>query len=301
MSIKTLKNEFLKYLERDLRRSAKTLEAYDLYLSRFVSWLEKERVSSLAKVNEAMVKRYKGWLKGLRLENGKKLGAKTINYHLIALRMLFVFARRKNKKILSPSLIELGDQSALELVFLTNRELVKLLDAPMASVEFLSEKVLIQLRDKAVLEFLFATGVKINDVVGFKKSDLKYFKLGQQAQYWIKKYLDNRADKLPFLFVSYDRARNVRNQQAPSVAALTPRSLQRIVKKYSVAAGLDKKVTPQVLRNTFGRRLLDAGATVKEMQKAMGFASELAAKIYVDSLKRADGLSLRACPPLWRA
>jgi site-specific recombinase XerD len=289
MPVNDFLKKFLDYLRGDLRRSPKTLEAYDLYLTRFFEWLKREKIVALEKIDGQTIGRYKKWLKLFKSESGKRLSAKTFNYHLIALRMLFVFLRRKNSKLLAPELITLGAQERSSVAFLNDRELVKLLDAPMSEMEVLPEKVSIQLRDKAILEFLFATGAKMADTIKLKRIDLKKFRIGQQAQYWLKKYLSSRGDKLPYLFVSYDRASAARNKSELSVAALTPRSLQRIVRRHAMAAGLDKKVTPQVLRNTFARRLLADGATIKEIKKGMDFSSDLAAKLYIDSLKRERG------------
>ncbi|MFH0814924.1 MAG: tyrosine-type recombinase/integrase [Candidatus Falkowbacteria bacterium] len=284
------KINFLKYLEHNLSRSQKTLETYDLCLTRFFNWLAKEKISSLTKINEQTIKKYKAWLKKITFGNNKKFSAKTCNHHLIALRMLFVYLRRRDKKVFAPEQIKLDNQPKTKLNFLTNRELIKLLDAPINRTSDKDNNQPARLRDKAVLEFLFATGLKISEIVGLKKTNLKNFKLGQQAQFWLKKYLEQRNDKSLFLFISYDRASNARTKAEPATAALTPRSLQRIVQKYSKLAGLTKKVTPQIIRNTFGLRLLNNGATIKELRAAMNFKSDLAARSYIEALKKAKNL-----------
>lgn len=289
MELKNAKTNFLKYLEQSLNRSPKTLETYDLCLTRFFDWLKKEKISSLTKINEQTIRKYKTWLKKTTFGNKKKFSAKTCNHHLIALRMLFVYLRRSDKQVFAPEQIELGIQPKTKLSFLTNRELIKLLDAPINRASAKDNNQPAKLRDKALLEFLFATGLKISEIINLKKTSLKQFKVGQQTQFWLKKYLDQRNDKSPYLFVSYDRASNARakNQTA---AALTPRSSQRIVQKYSKLASITTKVTPQVIRNTFGLKLLNNGATIKELRAAMNFKSDLAARSYIEALKKSKNL-----------
>lgn len=290
MDTKNAKTNFLKYLEHNLNRSQKTLETYDLCLTRFFDWLKKEKISSLTKINKATITKYKAWLRKKTFGNNKKFSAKTCNHHLIALRMLFVYLRRSDKKVFAPEQIELDNQPTTAINFLTNRELIKLLDAPINRTSAGDNNQPARLRDKAFLELLFATGLKISEIVKLKKTNLKNFKLGQQAQFWLKKYLEQRNDNLPHLFISYDHASNARTKAESTAATLTPRSLQRIVRKCSRLAGLTKKVTPQIIRNTFGLRLLNNGATTKETRAAMNFKSDLAARLYVEALKKAKNL-----------
>ncbi|MBI5254703.1 tyrosine-type recombinase/integrase [Candidatus Falkowbacteria bacterium] len=286
MEFKKEKTAFLKYLEHNLSRSQKTLETYDLYLTRFFNWLAKNKISSLTKINKQTIQKYKAWLRTITFGNNKKFSAKTFNYHLIALRMLFVYLRRSDKKVFAPEQIELINQPKARPIFLTNKELANLLEVSINKTANSINKQPIQLRDKALLEFLFATGLKISEIIKLKKADLKHFKLGQQANFWLNKYLEKRTDKSPFLFISYDRASSSRTKAQPTAAALTPRSLQRIVHKCSMLAGLMKKVTPQIIRNTFGLRLLKNGATIKEVRAAMNFESDLAARSYIEALKK---------------
>ena len=149
------------------------------------------------------------------------------------------------------------------------------------------------LRDKAILETLFSTGLRVSELASLKREQVRADKeeltvrgkgskpravfLSNQARYWIKKYLDARDDVSPFLFVSHDRASGKRDS---ILEGLTPRSVERLVIKWAKAAGITKEITPHTLRHSFATDLLANGADLRSVQELLGHSSVTTTQIY---------------------
>jgi site-specific recombinase XerD len=160
-------------------------------------------------------------------------------------------------------------------------------------------------RDKTILEMLFSTGLRVSELVGLKRDNVNIQKdeftvtgkgrksrvvfLSEQAKYWLKKYLDSRADMNQYLLVSHDKAH--RNKKAikkegkkvsmdTDESPLTTRSVERIVQKYAKAAGITKTVTPHTLRHSYATDLLQNGADIRSVQTMLGHSSITTTQIY---------------------
>jgi site-specific recombinase XerD len=147
------------------------------------------------------------------------------------------------------------------------------------------------MRDKAILETLFSTGLRVSELAGLTKDQvnlkneeftvrgkggkLRVVFLSNQARYWLKLYLAKRSSMDPHLFVSHDRAGKSREE-----GGLTPRSIQRLVERYAKAAGITKPITPHTLRHTFATDLLRNGADIRSVQSLLGHASITTTQIY---------------------
>ncbi|MBI2636584.1 MAG: tyrosine-type recombinase/integrase, partial [Parcubacteria group bacterium] len=168
----------------------------------------------------------------------------------------------------------------------------RLLAAPLLS----NAPEVIKLRDKAILETLFSTGLRVSEltkltreVVNVSKDEftvrgkggkLRIVFLSDSAKDAIRRYLDKRTDVLGGLFVSHDRARNAESRKDAAAASLTSRSVQRIVEKHAAAAGITKEITPHTLRHSFATDLLASGADIRAVQAMLGHESITTTQIY---------------------
>jgi site-specific recombinase XerD len=281
MNIATFKKEFLEYVEIERGRSIKTIENYDRYLNRFFTF---GKVSDPKDITEDMVRRYRLWLNREKDARGNFLKKKTQNYYLIALRSFLKYLTKRGVKSLSPDAIELAKVEERHLDLVTLAELERLLAAPKLD----STK---GLRDKAMLELLFSTGLRVSELCSLEKDDLDFSRddfsirgkggkirvvfISTDARDALKKYLTKRADMSPALFVSISKQGDI-----DASSPLTSRSVERIVKHYALAAGIGKKVTPHVIRHSFATDLLQNGADLRAVQMMLGHANISTTQIY---------------------
>jgi len=295
-AIEKLKQEFLEYLEVEKNRSAKTVRNYDFYLRRFI---EQSGVKGPKDITLPKVKQFRVWLN--RLENPKDvdgLSKKTQNYHVIALRSFLKYLSKMDVVSMAAEKIELAKEPDRQVEFLEEEELERLLEAPLVMSDGITETrtpSIIQLRDKALLELLFSTGLRVSeaatlttDMINLKKdeftvrgkgSKLRVVFLSDVAKEWIKKYLDARDMATLYLFVSHDRAKGKGKRQTED-KPLSSRSVERLVHKYAKAAGIMKKVTPHTMRHTYATDLLQNGADIRSVQSMLGHSSITTTQIY---------------------
>jgi site-specific recombinase XerD len=288
--ISLLITDFLEYLEIEKGRTEATLRNYDFYLKRFSHWAKDPTPSSLT---TEKIRQYRLWLN--RYEDpktGQQLNPKTQNYHLIALRSFLKFLARRDIESIAPEKIELAKQETREVDVLDQDDVERLLSSPLTTP---SDR-LVQLRDKAILETLFSTGLRVGELtkltrelVNLKKDEftirgkggkLRIIFLSNRAKDSIKNYLDKRVDVEPVLFVSHDRAQKSESRKDKKTSGLTPRSIQRIVEKHAKAAGITKEITPHTLRHSFATDLLSNGADIRAVQTMLGHESITTTQIY---------------------
>ena len=260
--LERLKREFLEYTEIEKGRSLKTVENYDRYLSRFLEFSKAKKSSD---INDNIVREYRLWL------NRKELKKKTQNYYLIALRAFLKYLAKRGIKTLSPEVIELAKVGERSIDLITPEELTRLLDAPDTSTTP-------GLRDKAILETLFSTGLRVSELCSLprdldlasdefsvrgKGEKVRVVFLSEEAKTAIKKYLSKRKD------IDDDK-----------MFPMTSRSIQRIIKHYAIKAGISKKVTPHVVRHMFATDLLSNGADLRSVQMLLGHANIATTQIY---------------------
>lgn len=248
MNIDSLIKDFLEYLEVEKNRSAKTVENYNHYLRRFVDWAG---IKSPSQITADLVRKYRIYLNRFQDSQGKELKKVTQNYHVIALRGFLKYLAKRDIKTLTAEKVELGKTPSREVEFLEGDELERLLDAP-------SGDKLADLRDKAILELLFSTGLRVSELTSLnrdtvdiergefsvrgKGDKIRVVFLSDSAKDALKEYLEKRQDIDKALFVRMAK-------KSEDNLRLTPRSVQRIIKKYAVKAGLTKRVTPHTLRH----------------------------------------------------
>jgi len=290
MDTKKLITDFLEYLEIEKGRSQATLRNYDFYLKRFVEWSKNTPPS---KIDSNMIHRYRVWLNRYSdPKTNQQLNAKTQNYHLIALRSFLKYLALNDIQSISPEKISLAQQKQREVDFLEGDDLERLLCAPLNS----NSEEIVKLRDKAIIETLFSTGLRVSELAGLKRenvnlkkdeftvrgkgSKLRLVFLSDAAKQAIKNYIDKRKDMDEFLFVSHDKALKSKKRKQRDSNGLTPRSIQRIIEKRSREAGITKEITPHTLRHSFATDLLSNGADIRAVQAMLGHESITTTQIY---------------------
>lgn len=268
--------DFLEYLEIERGRSRKTISNYNHYIKRF---LEFASIKYPADITENKVKDYRLWLNRVTSKNNNQLSRKTQNYHLIALRVFLKYLGKRDIKTLLPEKIELAKLPQREIDFPHTEELERLLASPKG--KSLQEK-----RDRAILEMLFSTGLRVSELASLNKQSinlerdefsirgkggkLRIVFLSKNAKMTLKEYLDLRKDIDEALFVG--------TQKVPG--RLTERQIQRLIRKYAIKAGISKKITPHSLRHAFATDLLMNGADIRSVQALLGHASITTTQIY---------------------
>ena len=286
------KQEFLEYLEIERGRAIKTVENYDRYLVRF---FEQAKVKNPKDITETKVREFRLWLNRQPVRengSGETLKRRTQNYYLIALRAFLKFLRKRGITSLSPERIELAKVPQRDLDLITRAELNRLLEAPMKAYKSTEseEAKLRALRDNAMLQLLFSTGLRVSELTSLN-SDIDLSKdemsvrgkgdkvrvvfFSSEAKKAVQRYLDERKDLDEALFVNMGRNATDKNE-----LRLTPRSVERIVKHYATRAGITKKVTPHGLRHSFATDLLQNGADIRSVQALLGHANIATTQVY---------------------
>ena len=290
MTINSLIIDFLEYLEVDKGHSVLTVKNYDHYLRRFAGFAKASRVETPEKIDQNLVHKYRLYLHRLPDSSGKEIIAKsTVNYHLIALRVFLKYLNSRGIETLPPDRIELAKTGERQISFLDDQELESILKQP-------NLKTIQGRRDKAILDLFFSTGLRVSELCNLKKDDINLEKtefsvagkggkvrvvfLDQEARESIKSYLASRHDKNPYLFIAYGHINKpVTNTQSPDTS-MTPRSVQRMIRKYARAAGVTKHVSCHTFRHSFATDLLMSGADLRSVQQLLGHASVTTTQIY---------------------
>ncbi len=284
MNLHDLKKEFLEHLEIEKNRSKKTLENYNHYLTRF---LTVTKITQPSQITDDVVRRFRLQLNRQEESGSKYLKKVTQNYHIIALRAFLKYLAKRDIKTLPAEKIELGKQEEREVSFLEPEELKKLVASP-------SGNSLAELRDRAILETLFSTGLRVSELCALNTDDIDLSRgefsvrgkgrkvrvvfLSDTAKASIRTYIDKRSDVDEALFIRIPKNENFGKQDN---LRLTPRTIQRIIKKYSIVAGIiGKKITPHIMRHSFATDLLRNGADIRSVQALLGHASVTTTQIY---------------------
>src|SRR3989344_3943951 len=286
--LEQLKRQFLEYVEIEKGRALKTVENYDHYLSVF---LEQTKAKKPTDITDNAVREFRLWLNrqvtGKNIKNGDTMSKKTQNYYLIAIRAFLKYLARQEVKSMPSERIELAKTSEHSLDLITNDELQRLLKVP-------DENTLTGLRDKAILEFLFSTGLRVSELCSLtrdidlttdelsirgKGGKVRVVFISDYAKKILKEYLSKRKDMDDALFVQLSQNGKVTKERKGSLA-LTKRSIERIVKQCAVKAGISKKVTPHTMRHLFATDLLSNGADLRSVQALLGHANIGTTQIY---------------------
>jgi len=295
-SLDLLITEFLEYLEIEKGCSFLTTRVYRHYLDRFHNWLSENSptTSRVKDIDLELIRRYRLYLAHLRTRNGLLLKRVSQSYHIIALRAFLRYLLvKRDIPTLSPDKIELPKQNSRSVSFLDSEQIKRLLSSPQISNE-------IGLRDKAILETFFSTGLRVSELVKLNRDqiDLKRQEFGVKgkgnklrvvflsdtASQWIERYLQSRQDHFKPLFIRYSGS--VDTQKNGEKMRLTARSIEKIVAKYARRCGLSIKVSPHTLRHSFATDLLIGGADLRSVQEMLGHESIRTTQVYTHVTNR---------------
>ncbi len=291
--------DFLDYCEIEKGLSSKTQENYTRFLRKFFSWLKEAKLEGLkpGALTPDHIWKYKVFLSRHSDPRTKKTLKKTTqNYYLIALRSLLEFFVEKDVPSLPPSKVKLAkDKADKEIKFLKLEQLARLLGAPKPGT-------IIGRRDRALLETLFSTGLRVAELAALdrdqvrirdgakdleiavigKGSKIRTVYFSERAVKALDDYLKERRDFDEALFINYKRG----EAKGDKPRRLTVKSIEDIVKKYVIAAGLPVMATPHTLRHSFATDLLNQGVDLRTVQEFLGHSNIATTQIYTHVTNR---------------
>lgn len=282
--IQKLLTDYLNYLEIERNRSVKTRENYEHYLRAFFSWAE---VRGTKDITEDKVRGFRLYLARQHL---KKI---TQSYYIIALRNFLKYLIKLDFKVLSPDKIELPKISSRQIEIPEARDIERLLNSP-------DVRTLRGLRDKAILETLFSTGLRISELCALnryinlergevsvrgKGDKIRLVFFSPRAATAINDYLAKREDAEEALFVSFEAGNPAKKKERVS-GRITPRTAQRMVDHYAKKTGIQDRVTPHMIRHVFATDLLMNGADLRSVQVLLGHANISTTQIYTHVTNR---------------
>lgn len=284
MLVSKIKTDFLEYLEIEQNRSQKTIANYDHYLTRLIDFAGDIKVSD---IDQELVRKWRLWLNRLGTNTSDELQKTTQNYHLIALRSFLKYCARRDISCLPADKIELARTVRKQVTFLTPEELARIFEQPKLEKQS-------GLRDRAILELLFSSGLRVSELVGLDREQINLKRrefmvrgkgqkdrpifVSQEAADWIGHYLDKRTDNTKPLFIRYSGSKAV--DLSGNFHRLTARSVQRMVSQYAKLAGITKHVSPHTLRHSFATDLLMNGADLRSVQALLGHSNIATTQIY---------------------
>lgn len=279
-----LKTDFLEHLEVEKGRSQKTIENYDHYLTRLSDFAGDIQVKD---IDGELVRKWRLWLNRLGTNTADELQRSTQNYHLIALRSFLKYCAKRDIPALSPDKIELAKTQRRQVTFLNPEELVRLFDQPKLDT-------LPGLRDRSMLELLFSSGLRVSELVSLDRDHINLKRrefmvrgkgqkdrpifISQDAAMWLERYIAKRADNAKPLFIRYSGTKQV--DTSGNFYRLTPRSVQRMISRYALLAGITKHVSPHTMRHSFATDLLMNGADIRSVQAMLGHSNIATTQIY---------------------
>lgn len=278
------RTDYLEYMEIEQNRSQKTIRNYDHYLTRLTDFAGDIQVKD---ITAEQVRKWRLWLNRLGTNTSDELQKATQNYHLIALRSFLKYCAKRDIPALTADKIELAKTTRKQVTFLTPEEMDRMFAEPRLDK-------LPGLRDRAILELLFSSGLRVSELVGLdrdhinlKRGEFTVRGKGQKdrpifisdtATHWLNQYLDRRTDTARPLFARYSGRKTV--DTSGNYHRLTARSVQRMVARYARLAGITKHVSPHTLRHSFATDLLMNGADLRSVQALLGHSNISTTQIY---------------------
>lgn len=300
MGIKEATIRFLEYCELDKNLSKKTVRMYGYYLEFFRDWLlkfthnpqaskESEHDFDVRKIDENIIRNFRLYLSH-QYKNPYKgeLKRQTQTYFLVALRTFFKFLIKQKLPVISPEMIELGKQRDRSIKFLLPDELDRL----FKSVSTADEP---GIRDRTIFEVLFSTGLRVSELASLNRDQVnldtgefgvigkggkaRVVFLTKSAVEWLRKYLARRGDPYRPLFIRYSGPK-ADEGLTDEKSRLSVRSIERMVDKYRLIAGIPFRIGPHVLRHSYATDLLSHGADLRSVQEMLGHKNISTTQIY---------------------
>jgi len=280
--------DFLESLEVEKNLSNLTIRNYGHYLRRFNDWFKARGHDDLLQLNQDNLRKYRVFLARHVNDQGRTLSKKTQGYHVIALRSWFKWLVKQDIDVLHPEKIELPKGESTPMKFASVEKIEGLLSIPDVSKPG-------GLRDRAILEVLFSTGLRVSELVGLNRDqiDLKRREFGvigkgrrprvvflsDRAALWLERWLDIREDNWKPVFTRFSGKKEALYTDGDEMR-LTTRSVQRLVDKCSRRAHLPIKLSPHGIRHSFATDLLSNGAGLRDVQEMLGHKNIATTQIY---------------------
>lgn len=287
---------FLRYLDAERSASPHTLDNYGREVREFLAFVASQGVHTCAEVDRDVLRRYLAWLGAQGYARG------SVARRVAEVRSFGSYLQREGWLAGSPFLSLRAPKQGRRLPdVLSVEETVALLSQPDLRTPQ-------GLRDRTILEVLYAGGLRVSELVGLDITDIDLARgevrvlgkgdkerialLGEPAVHWLRAYLAEARPRLvgapgagAAVFVNRRGGR------------LTARSVQSLLRQYTIMAGIDKRITPHVLRHTFATHLLDGGADLRVVQELLGHAQLSTTQVYTHvSRSQVRGVYLRAHP-----
>jgi len=287
-SLPQLINQFLEYLEIEKNCSKLTIRDYRHYLEVFEQWFSSTLShKTIQDLDLFIIRRYRVYLTTKVDVQGRSLGKSTQNYYVIALRSFLRYLMKHDIKTLEPSKIDLPKAESRSLKFLERQQIEQLVTQPDTSVEE-------GLRDRAILEMLFSTGLRVSELVSLNHAQINFDRrefgiigkgrkqrivfISDRAAEWAQRYIASRHDSYKPMFIRYSGM--IIEDDEGEKMRLTARSIERIVKKYVEQARLPVDATVHTLRHSFATDLLTNGADLRSVQEMLGHKNIATTQIY---------------------
>lgn len=279
---------FIEYMEVEKNVSPLTVRNYAHYLTKFVNWFESNNFTDLKDLDLELVRKYRVYLARQTDQQENYLSKKTQSYYVIALRSFLKWLVKNDAPVLHPEKIDLPKAESSQMSFLSKEKIELLLGQPDTSS-------VVGLRDKAILEVLFSTGLRVSELVSLNRDqiDLKRGEFGvigkgrrprvvflsERAQIWLGKWLGVREDNWRPIYIRFSGRKPDLLSDGERMR-LTTRSVQRIVDKYARKARLTLKLSPHGIRHSFATDLLYNGAGLRDVQEMLGHKNIATTQIY---------------------
>jgi len=298
--LEELKREFLEHCELEKGQSLLTIQNYERYLDRFINFLRESKKNPddqskagnspllPSDITQEIVREYRLHVNRLKDNFGAELKKSTQNHHILSLRAFLRYLAWRGISSLSPEKIPIAKQGDREITFLESEEIGSILKKP-------DTDDLAGIRDRAILELLFSTGLRVSEAASLDSDDINFERgeisilgkgkkvrvvfLSPEALYWLDQYIKNRGYPIAPP-VEREKPKNNPLFLSNRGERLTVRSIERVVKKYSTRAGITKKVSPHTLRHSFATDLLISGADIRSVQSMLGHSSITTTQVY---------------------
>ena len=244
---------FLVHLEIERNLSRLTVRDYRHYLKVFSHWAQKQQLTNIEDLNLVLLRSYRLHLARKTNERGEGLSKKTQAYHLIALRSLLKFLAKNDYQVLSSHKIDLPKSEVTVMQFADAKHISNLLESPDLTSK-------IGLRDRAIMELLFSTGLRVSELVSLNREQLnldggelgvigkgrrpRVVFISQRAGFWLRQWLSSREDEWSPLFIHFGGKKEANLYDEGEKMRLGVRSVQRLVNKYAQKARLPTRLSP---------------------------------------------------------
>ena len=281
--------DFLDWLEAVKNKSQRTVEQYGRHLEKFSEYLEEKNIDSLRFEVEKITLKLAEWFRSYLYKNNKNISIKTANAYMITLRSFLKYLEKKWITSLSATSIDLIKAEPRKVEFLTNEELEKIFAIP-------NTKTLIGKRDRAIMECIYSTGLRISELTALNKNDinlqtqefavrgkwrkLRVVYLTNTATWLIQEYLSARNDHLSPLFIRHNIKTDNIDILKDENMRLTRFFITAMIKSTAQKAMILKNVSAHTLRHSFATTLLWAGADLRSIQEMLGHSSITTTQVY---------------------